>query len=174
MSSRSYRRVRYRVMLHRTYRSVRYRYWCCTELTEVSGTGIDAVPNFPKCPVPVLMSDRTYRSVWYRYWFAEVTEVSGTTNTGDTAGMPRYLPCRTHPWNVAYQVCTCAIFLGFYCSMDTWRIIRVGTRVNIIRIAAVSQEHVPVCITRKRTQPENDMVLVLPSKSTWLLCGWSK
>ena len=52
--------------------------------------------------------------------------------------------------------------------------IRVGTRVNIIRIAAVSQEHVPVCITRKRTQPENDMVLVLPSKLTWLLCGWSK
>ena len=26
-----------------------------TELTEVSSTGIDIVPNLPKCPVPVLM-----------------------------------------------------------------------------------------------------------------------
>ena len=40
-------------------------------------------------------------------------------------------------------------------------------------IAAVSQEHVLVCITRKVTRPENDMVLVLASTSTWLLCGWS-
>ena len=66
------------LMSYRTYRSVRYRYWCCTELTEVSGTGIDVVPNLPKCPVPVLksvpvpavpvsMSYRTYRSVRYRY-----------------------------------------------------------------------------------------------------------
>ena len=31
-----------------------------TELTEVSGTGIDVVPNLPKGPVPVLMSYRTY------------------------------------------------------------------------------------------------------------------
>ena len=38
----------------RTYRSIRYRYWCRTELTEVSGTGIDVVPNLPKCPVPVI------------------------------------------------------------------------------------------------------------------------
>ena len=26
-----------------------------TELTEVSGTGIEVVPKLPKCPVPVLM-----------------------------------------------------------------------------------------------------------------------
>ena len=32
-----------------------------TELTEVSGTGIDVVLNLPKCPVPVLTSYR------YRY-----------------------------------------------------------------------------------------------------------
>ena len=79
MSSRSYRRVLYRVMLHRTYRSVRYRYWCCTELSEVSGTGIDVEPNLPKCPVQVLMSYRSYRSVRYGYWCRnELTEVSGT------------------------------------------------------------------------------------------------
>ena len=58
---------------YRTYRSVRYRYWRCTELTKVSGTGTkvctgtpgigtDVVPNLPKFPVPVLMSNRTYRS----------------------------------------------------------------------------------------------------------------
>ena len=41
------------------YRYSRYRYGC-TELTEVSGTGIDAVPNLPKCPVPVLGVYRTY------------------------------------------------------------------------------------------------------------------
>ena len=49
------------------YRYSRYRYGCRTELTEVSGTGIDVVPNLPKCLVPVLMSYRTYRSVRYRY-----------------------------------------------------------------------------------------------------------
>ena len=81
-------------MSYRTYRSVRYRYWCRIEVTEVSGTGIDALPNLPKRPVPlkdctgtggtgihipvvpnlpkcpgsVWMSYRTYRSVRYRYW----------------------------------------------------------------------------------------------------------
>ena len=58
----------------------RYRYWCRTELTEVSGTGIEVVPNLPKGPVPVLMSYGTYRSVWYRYSCStELTEVSGTS-----------------------------------------------------------------------------------------------
>ena len=50
---------------YRTYRSVRYRYWRCTELTEVFGTGTKVctgtvgtgidVPNLQKLPVPVLM-----------------------------------------------------------------------------------------------------------------------
>ena len=43
------------------YRYSRYRYGCHTG-TEVFGTGIDIVPNLPKCPVPVL-TYRTYRSV---------------------------------------------------------------------------------------------------------------
>ena len=109
----------------RTYRSIQYRYRynidtgtdpvptsitvpvpyrCLTELTKVSGTGIDVpnlpkrpvpvlmyrsyrsvgagidvVPNLPKCPLPVLMLYRTYRSVRYRYLCrTELTEVSGT------------------------------------------------------------------------------------------------
>ena len=49
------------------YRYSRYRYGCRTELTEVSGTGIDVVPNLPKLPVPVLMSSRTYQSSRCRY-----------------------------------------------------------------------------------------------------------
>ena len=53
----------------------RYRYWCRTELTEVSGSGIDVVPNLPKCPAPVIP--------------AVFTGV-----------MPRYVPYRKHPWNV--------------------------------------------------------------------------
>ena len=70
---------------------------------------------------------------------------------------------------------TYAIFSWFHCSMGTLRIIRVGTRNYNKRIAAaVSQEHVLVCITRRATRPENDMVLVLASKLTWMLCGWSK
>ena len=46
---------------YQTYRSVRYRYGCRTEhndampkLTNVSGTGIVAVPNISMCPVPVV------------------------------------------------------------------------------------------------------------------------
>ena len=67
------------MMLYRTYRSVRYRYESMyryrryrypyrTELTEVSGTGVDVVPKLPKCPLPVLMSYRTCRSVRYRQY----------------------------------------------------------------------------------------------------------
>ena len=70
------------------YRYSRYRYGCRTELTEVSGTGIDVAPNLPKGPVPVLMLYRNYQSVLYRYeslyWYrryryqyrTEFTEVS--------------------------------------------------------------------------------------------------
>ena len=54
-------------MSYRTYRRVRYRYCCRTELTEVSGTGTDVVPNLSKGVVPVLMLYQTYRSVRYRY-----------------------------------------------------------------------------------------------------------
>ena len=83
------------VMSYRTYRSVRHQYWCTEitevsgtgmkslpvpvvpvsmsyELTEVSGTGIDVVPNLPKCPVPV-------------------------TPAVYTGGMTRYVPYRTQP-----------------------------------------------------------------------------
>ena len=45
---------------------LRYRCGCRTELNEVSGTGIDVVPNLPKYPVLVLMYSN-YRSVRYRY-----------------------------------------------------------------------------------------------------------
>ena len=99
-SYRTYRsvrcRYRYRTeltdvydMSYWTYRSVRYRYWC-TELTGVSGNGIDNVQNLPKCAVPILMFYRSDRSVRYRYaslhqyrryrctCLSDLTEVSGT------------------------------------------------------------------------------------------------
>ena len=44
--------------------------------------------------------------------------------------------------------------------MDTSRIIRVGTRIYIVRVAVICQELVPVCVPRKIKLPENDMVLV--------------
>ena len=57
------------------------------------------------------------------------------------------------------MVYTDAIFLGLYCSIETSRTLRVSTRTCIVRIAAaVSQERVLVCITRKAIQPENAMV----------------
>ena len=90
-------------MSYRTHRSVRYRYRCRAKLTEVSGSGIDVVPNLmkfplpvlmpyrtlrsgtdvvpnsPKCPVPVSMLCETYRSIRYRYWCRiELAEISGT------------------------------------------------------------------------------------------------
>ena len=55
--------------------------------------------------------------------------------------------------------------------MKTSRIIRVGTRNYIIRISAVSPKHVLVCITRKVTLPENNMVLVWASKLTLCVGG---
>ena len=56
---------------------------------------------------------------------------------------------------------TYALFSEFPRSMETSRTIRVGIRNDIIRIAAVWQEHVTV--TRKIARPQNDMVLVLAS-----------
>ena len=45
----------------------------------MSGTGIEIVPNLPKCRVPVLKSYRSFRSVGYGYWGrTEVTKVSAT------------------------------------------------------------------------------------------------
>ena len=74
-------------MSYRSCQKFRYRYWCRTELIEVSrtgmkictctgGTGIHVLPNLPKYQVPVLMPHRTYQSVRYRYWCCtETTEV---------------------------------------------------------------------------------------------------
>ena len=63
-----------------TSMSVPAVYFCRrTELAEVSGTDIEAEPNFPKCSIPVLMLYRTYRSVRYRYrCCTEFTKVFGT------------------------------------------------------------------------------------------------
>ena len=67
---------------YRTYPSVRYQYPCGTELTEVSGTGIDVMPNLPKCPVPV-------------YWCTELAEVSGT---GIDVLVPAPVPALVPTW----------------------------------------------------------------------------
>ena len=45
-----------------------------------------------------------------------------------------------------------------------------GARIDVIRIAAVSQEYASVSIARKISRVENDMFLVQTSKLTWLLC----
>ena len=82
-----------------------------------------------------------------------------------------YMPCRK---KTRYILKT--IFSGFYRStgIKTSRIVRVGTRNYIIRIAVVSQGHVLVSITRKETPPVITMVFVSASKLTSLLCGWSR
>ena len=46
---------------------------------------------------------------------------------------------------------------GFYCCMETSKTIRVGICIYVIRDAAISQGHVPVCITRKMTRAENQL-----------------
>ena len=102
-------------LMYQLYQSVRYRHrfrtdtginsgtnvhtgtpgtgiLCRTELPEVYGTGVDVVPKLPKCPVPVLMY-RTYRAAGYRYYRRYIPAVR-------TGVMPRYVPYRTHPWNV--------------------------------------------------------------------------
>ena len=47
--------------------NVGYGCGCRTELTKVSGTGMDVVPNLPKCGVRVWMSYRTYQRVGEGY-----------------------------------------------------------------------------------------------------------
>ena len=56
--------------------------------------------------------------------------------------------------------------------MDTSRIIRVGTRIYIIRMSAVSQEHLTVRTRRNITRPENDGIVL--ASILYKLCGWSK
>ena len=86
----SFTATKARVCSIRYRRYSRYPHGCSTELTEVSGTGIDVVPKLPKYPVPVLMLYRNGRSVRYQYESlyryrryrypcrTELTEVSGT------------------------------------------------------------------------------------------------
>ena len=57
------------LMPYRTHRSVRYRSWC-TEVTQVSGTGID-VPNLPKCPVPVIPAVYRTHPLIFLYFFCQ-------------------------------------------------------------------------------------------------------
>ena len=74
---------------------------------------------------------------------------------------------------ICYLYIRMQYFRGFTVVMETSRLIRVCPRKYIIRIAAVSQEHVLVCNTRKDARPGNNVVLVLASKLN-SLCGWSK
>ena len=60
-------RYPYQPRYRSSYRYRRYRHPYRTEVTELSGTGIDVVPKFPKCSVPVLTSYPSYRRVRYRY-----------------------------------------------------------------------------------------------------------
>ena len=105
---------------YRTCRSVRYRHGFRTELTEESGTGIDVVPNLPKCPVPVLMY-RTYGSVRYRYEslyryrryrYSYRTELADMSGTGiDVPNflkclVPVLMSCRIHRWVRYRYLCT--------------------------------------------------------------------
>ena len=75
----------------------------------MSGTGIDVVPNLPKCPVPVLVH-RTYRSVLQRYCCTELTEASGTGNTGGI--YRRYASVRTVPNTPVVQYAVQNVLFG--------------------------------------------------------------
>ena len=76
------------------YRYARYRYGCRTKLTVGSGTGIDALPNLPKCPIPVLMLCRTYRRV--SYWYGCCAELTEESRTGmDVVPVPVPTPVQT-------------------------------------------------------------------------------
>ena len=119
---------------YRTYQSVRYRYWC-TEITEVSGTGmnvctgtggtgIHVVPNLPKCPVPVLMSCRTYQSVRYRYWCCtELTKVSGT----GIDVLPNSPKCMV-PVLMSYRTYRSVLY-GYWCRTELTEVSGIGIDV---------------------------------------------
>ena len=53
--------------------------------------------------------------------------------------------------------------------METSRITCLGARNYIIRIAAVSQEHVLVCVTRKVTRLENYTVVLASKLIVWVV-----
>ena len=76
--SRSYR-TDTGIQSYRTQQSVRHWYRVCAEVTNVSGTGTELVPNLPIYRLPVSNLHRTYRSVGYSYRHCtQHTEVPGT------------------------------------------------------------------------------------------------
>ena len=54
----------YEAILGRVYRYPECFWWV---YRTVSGTGVEVIPNVPKCRVLVLRAYRTYRNVGYRY-----------------------------------------------------------------------------------------------------------
>ena len=74
----------------RSYRGVRYRYRCCAEVAEVSGAGIDAVPNTPLeystrrflaevCRLCLNMSKKRCESVRLKWLFTALCIDEGQT-----------------------------------------------------------------------------------------------
>ena len=64
-------RTRYQGILplaDQTYQSIGYGYGCRTELTKVWGTGMDVVPNLPKCGVRVWKLYQAYQRVGYGHY----------------------------------------------------------------------------------------------------------
>ena len=126
------------------------------------------------CPIRCQYSQQVVR--WYFVTWYDLRPMYDTK---------KYRYCVQEQWNVKmsghqyhtyqvvvylYHACTKMhnmvtylrhIFGVLLYSMDTSRIIRVGSRNYVICIAAISQDHVPVRVTRKIIRDENDMVLVL-------------
>ena len=127
------------------YRYSRYRYGC-TELTEVSGTGIDVVPSLAKRPVPVLILYRNYPSVRYRYWCTELTEVSGT----GTDVVPNLTKCPV-PVLISYRTYR-SVCYRYSCRTELTEVSSTGSTGGIFRryVSVRTVPNTPFCRLCKR------------------------
>ena len=106
--------------------------------TGILGTGIDFVPNLPKCPIPVLVLYRNYRSVRYRceglyryrrYRYPCRTELTDVARTGIDL-VPK-LAKSPIPVLMSYRSYRCVRY-RYYCRTELTEV--SGTGIDVVPI----------------------------------------
>ena len=101
-----------------------------------------------------------------------MTRINTTYRRDWTWRSPATSIIRSHLYNEVKHKTWYIYFRTIFEDLLQYGHVKNNTSCHVIRIAASSQEHVPVCITRKKTQADNKMILLFASKLTWLHRNW--